>query len=99
MSEPVVDFSIVVIGGGPAGLAAACVAAQSGQRVALIDETPWIGGQIWQMDMLTQQVTLSQVVGVHGCPRCGLRRPAEERTFAPLEKELAYLWADPVQER
>jgi NADPH-dependent 2,4-dienoyl-CoA reductase/sulfur reductase-like enzyme len=41
-------FEVVVVGGGPAGLAAACAAAESGQRVALLDETPWIGGQIWR---------------------------------------------------
>ena len=46
MSE--LQFEIVVIGAGPAGLAAACTAAESGKRVALIDETPWIGGQIWR---------------------------------------------------
>lgn len=42
------EFKIVVVGAGPAGLAAACAAAESGQRVALIDDTPWLGGQIWR---------------------------------------------------
>jgi predicted flavoprotein YhiN len=35
-----------VIGAGPAGIAAATVAAESGQRVVLIDECPAPGGQI-----------------------------------------------------
>lgn len=48
MSERVSTFEIVVVGGGPAGLAAACVAAESGRRVALVDDTPWLGGQIWR---------------------------------------------------
>ena len=48
MGEAVASFEIVVVGGGPAGLAAACVAAESGRRVALVDETPWLGGQIWR---------------------------------------------------
>jgi NADPH-dependent 2,4-dienoyl-CoA reductase/sulfur reductase-like enzyme len=42
------DFDIVVVGAGPAGLAAACAAAESGKRVGLVDETPWLGGQIWR---------------------------------------------------
>ena len=48
MSERVSTFEIVVVGGGPAGLAAACAAAESGRRVALVDDTPWLGGQIWR---------------------------------------------------
>jgi NADPH-dependent 2,4-dienoyl-CoA reductase/sulfur reductase-like enzyme len=42
------DFEILVIGAGPAGLAAATVAAETGRRVALCDDTPWLGGQIWR---------------------------------------------------
>ena len=42
------EFEIVVVGAGPAGLAAACTAAESGRRVGLVDETPWLGGQIWR---------------------------------------------------
>ncbi len=48
MSEAKLHFEIVVVGAGPAGLAAACVAAKCGKRVALIDDTPWLGGQIWR---------------------------------------------------
>jgi len=48
MSEKYLQFKIVVVGGGPAGLAAACAAAESGARVALVDNTPWLGGQIWR---------------------------------------------------
>jgi len=48
MSEHASAFDVVVVGAGPAGLAAACAAAEGGQRVALVDETPWLGGQIWR---------------------------------------------------
>jgi NADPH-dependent 2,4-dienoyl-CoA reductase/sulfur reductase-like enzyme len=48
MSESRFEFEIVVVGAGPAGLAAACVAAESGRRVAVLDDTPWLGGQIWR---------------------------------------------------
>ncbi|AHG92415.1 Pyridine nucleotide-disulfide oxidoreductase, FAD/NAD(P)-binding domain protein (plasmid) [Gemmatirosa kalamazoonensis] len=39
---------VVVVGGGPAGIAAATRAAESGARVVLVDESPLPGGQIWR---------------------------------------------------
>jgi len=42
------EFDVVVIGAGPAGLAAACRAAESGARVAMVDDNPHPGGQIWR---------------------------------------------------
>lgn len=48
MSKPRIDFDVVVVGAGPAGIAAACVAAESGRRVVLIESTPWIGGPVWR---------------------------------------------------
>jgi NADPH-dependent 2,4-dienoyl-CoA reductase/sulfur reductase-like enzyme len=48
MSERALKFEIIVVGAGPGGLAAACSAAESGKRVALVDDTPWLGGQIWR---------------------------------------------------
>lgn len=42
------DFEVVVVGAGPAGLAAAVSAANTGRRVALIDDNPEPGGQIWR---------------------------------------------------
>jgi len=41
-------FDILVIGAGPAGLAAAQAAASSGARVGLVDDNPRAGGQIWR---------------------------------------------------
>ena len=40
-------FDIVVIGAGPAGIAAATRAAESGRRVVVLDESPEVGGQIY----------------------------------------------------
>ena len=48
MNETRLHFEVVVVGAGPAGLAAACVAAENGCRTALVDDTPWLGGQIWR---------------------------------------------------
>jgi D-hydroxyproline dehydrogenase subunit alpha len=48
MNETLLRFEVVVVGAGPAGLAAACAAAENGSRTALVDDTPWLGGQIWR---------------------------------------------------
>jgi D-hydroxyproline dehydrogenase subunit alpha len=42
------SFDVVVVGAGPAGIAAAAAASESGARVALIDDNPAPGGQIWR---------------------------------------------------
>jgi NADPH-dependent 2,4-dienoyl-CoA reductase/sulfur reductase-like enzyme len=48
MSDPVLSYDLVIVGAGPAGLAAACAARESDARIAVVDETPWLGGQIWR---------------------------------------------------
>ena len=42
------EYEVVVLGGGPAGIAAACTAAANGCRVALIESSPWLGGPLWR---------------------------------------------------
>ncbi|GIZ10738.1 FAD/NAD(P)-binding oxidoreductase [Pseudomonas sp. NCCP-436] len=39
---------ILIIGAGPAGMAAALAAAASGARIAVLDDNPAAGGQIWR---------------------------------------------------
>jgi NADPH-dependent 2,4-dienoyl-CoA reductase/sulfur reductase-like enzyme len=41
-------YDVVVVGAGPAGLAAACRAAECGAKAAVIDDNPHPGGQIWR---------------------------------------------------
>lgn len=48
MNKPDHNYEVLVIGGGPAGLAAAVSARQSGARVAIVDDNPSLGGQIWR---------------------------------------------------
>jgi NADPH-dependent 2,4-dienoyl-CoA reductase/sulfur reductase-like enzyme len=43
-----VKADIVIVGAGPAGLAAAAAALHCNRRVTLIDDNPSIGGQIWR---------------------------------------------------
>lgn len=45
---PETEFDVLVIGAGPAGLAAACTAADCGVRVGVVDDNPRPGGQIWR---------------------------------------------------
>jgi len=42
------SYDVVVVGAGPAGLAAARRASECGKRIAIIDDNPAPGGQIWR---------------------------------------------------
>jgi len=42
------SYDLVVVGGGPAGIAAALTAADAGVDVCLVDSAPALGGQIWR---------------------------------------------------
>ncbi len=42
------ETDVLVVGAGPAGLAAAVAASSRGRRVAMVDENPNAGGQIWR---------------------------------------------------
>ncbi len=48
MAERDLRYDVLVIGGGPAGVAAATTAAECGVDVALIESTPWLGGPVWR---------------------------------------------------
>ncbi|MGF6240914.1 NADPH-dependent 2,4-dienoyl-CoA reductase/sulfur reductase-like enzyme [Paraburkholderia sp. GAS38] len=41
-------YDVVVVGAGPAGLNAARTAAQAGAEVAVFDDNPRVGGQVWR---------------------------------------------------
>ncbi|MGH7635471.1 MAG: FAD-dependent oxidoreductase, partial [Gemmatimonadaceae bacterium] len=42
------EYDVAVVGGGPAGLAAAACAAEHGARVVAIDQGARPGGQVWR---------------------------------------------------
>jgi NADPH-dependent 2,4-dienoyl-CoA reductase/sulfur reductase-like enzyme len=48
MIDQVKRFDIVIVGAGPAGMAAAVTASGAGHSVAVIESNPWPGGQLWR---------------------------------------------------
>ena len=48
MAEPRSNVDVLVVGAGPAGMAAAWAASRSAMRVMVIDDNPAPGGQIWR---------------------------------------------------
>jgi NADPH-dependent 2,4-dienoyl-CoA reductase/sulfur reductase-like enzyme len=60
MSRETQHFEVLVIGGGPAGMAAAACAAECGVSVGLVDDNPRLGGQIWRSDTSDQQQSNQQ---------------------------------------
>ncbi len=45
---PVTECDVLVVGAGPAGIAAAVTAAEAGRQVAVVDDGAFPGGQIWR---------------------------------------------------
>ena len=63
------SFDVVVVGGGLAGLASACVAAARGHRVTLLEKNEWLGGKAavhrgdgYRFDMGPTILTLPEVL-------------------------------------
>ena len=57
-------YDLLVVGAGPAGLAAAWRAAQSGMRVGVVDDNPTAGGQIWRGGPPEAQVWFQRIRNV-----------------------------------
>jgi NADPH-dependent 2,4-dienoyl-CoA reductase/sulfur reductase-like enzyme len=57
----------VVLGSGPAGMAAACAALRAGARVCLVDSSESLGGQFWRHQPADE--TATQLPGQHGWGR------------------------------
>ncbi len=82
---------------GPAGFLepfALMAAAKVASAIQSHDHLQQQAGQIWQVDMFTGQVTTGYVIGVDGCPRCGLGRPLATRTYEDIRESLAFLSKD-----
>lgn len=51
------SFDVLVVGAGPAGIAAACCAAEAGARVGIVDNNARPGGQIWRGETRDSHLT------------------------------------------
>jgi bacteriocin biosynthesis cyclodehydratase domain-containing protein len=50
-----------------------------------------VAGRVWRMNTIHRETVSSMVVGVHECPRCGLKRDESTRSFAALHREVTDL--------
>ena len=95
MSRQPAGFDVVVVGAGPAGLAAAAVAAESGRKVALLEGSPWLGGQVWR----TSDAPVVRASRLH-LPRFTPPEPVQENPPASHGQpppQPARAWIDRVQ--
>jgi len=89
------QFEVLVIGAGPAGLAAAACAAECGVTVGMVDDNPAPGGQIWRGEsaktssVAARWIGRLQAAGVQVF--CGTRvfhQPEPGRLLAEAEDDL-----------
>lgn len=84
------SYDLVVIGGGPAGLAAASLAARAGVSTVLFDENPGIGGQIYRA-ITTTPVADRSILGEDYW--AGAELAAEARASGALIVNGATVWS------
>lgn len=89
-SDLVPSYDLVVIGGGPAGLAAASLAARAGVSTILFDENPGVGGQIYRA-ITTTPVADRRVLGDDYW--AGAELAAEARSSGALIVNGATVWS------
>jgi len=81
---PATRTDILVVGGGPAGMAAALAAAQAGAHVILVDERPALGGQVYKQSSPAFNVA-------HAAGRGGHHRRAEQLIAAVADSAVVTL--------
>ncbi|MEU7905434.1 TOMM precursor leader peptide-binding protein [Actinoplanes sp. NPDC049118] len=83
-------------GAGPAGYlpsTALFAAAAAAEVVDRLRTSPaGEAGRVRRIDVPTQQLLSGRVVGVHGCPRCGLGRDETTRSYERLPAILSGVW-------
>jgi NADPH-dependent 2,4-dienoyl-CoA reductase/sulfur reductase-like enzyme len=78
---------VLIVGAGPAGLAAAYRAAQAGRRVAVVDDNPTAGGQIWRGEQREPRSSEAQV-WFERIRRVNIQLIAGARVFQQIEPGL-----------
>ena len=76
---------------GPKGFLAPVASIAAIQTARTLRDLEQAAGSVWTLDVVTRAVSLTSVVGVHGCPRCGLRRDESNRSFQTLQSEVLQL--------
>jgi hypothetical protein len=71
-------FDLVIAGGGMGGVAAALAALRSGLRIAMTEETDWVGGQLTQQAVPPDEHAW---IETHGCTRWYRELRAEIRDY------------------
>ena len=98
-SDPTPAFcDVLIVGAGPAGMAAALAAAPSGARIMLLDDNPAPGGQIWRdgpvahlpPQALRQREALSRWANLQ--VRCGTRVVSLAGAKALLLEDAEHGW-------
>lgn len=49
-------------------------------------------GTIWQLHMFTSKVSTGLLLGIDGCPICGLNRGLTTRTYLEMQQSLKEMW-------
>ena len=83
-TDKVIDLhaGLVVVGAGPAGLAAALAASRAGVDVVLLDAAPIAGGQVWRAREGVAAAPVARALA--GLARAGVRVLAGTRVVMPL---------------
>ena len=71
---------------------AALAAERLGDLIEALGRPNHLAGYVWEIDVMTCNVTEAIAIGVHDCPRCGLHRPQLTRSVDILQRDLGYLW-------
>jgi NADPH-dependent 2,4-dienoyl-CoA reductase/sulfur reductase-like enzyme len=88
------EFDILVVGMGPAGIAAACAAASKGARVGVADDSPGAGGQIWRGQGHARSTGDRNAAHAHMVGAVSARESWKQET----ESRLALTWLGRFQE-
>jgi D-hydroxyproline dehydrogenase subunit alpha len=78
-------FDVLVVGGGPAGIAAAARAAESGARVGIVDENAALGGQIWRGETSEESHSSEASSWIAQVKKCGAIALSGKRVFSNPE--------------
>lgn len=84
MARPHHVCDALIVGAGPAGLAAAYRAAQGGLRVAVVDDNPHAGGQIWRREQ-QKPVSNDAQIWFERIRRADIQLISGARVFQQLE--------------